>query len=402
MILADKIKSMTLRLVDTSSDKDDDITKVIVQTIKFIRHLPDVVQNYLDKISGDGDHVFVDDYNGFCAKYSSGSEPYNGIMLYQTLFSSPRLDPQSFQVFKRLLPEGIVKQKEWEALDTLSSKVHSLRADSLATNFRSFLYVDSQQLVEAAKDLHTKISDEDIMVFVGNTPQLLRYAVEKLYPSKAVQLISLGVSGHPDNLKYEQPSSLFEALLTEQAHGLYKEYIQNMGITKESVVGHKIHFVDHIGSGGGIIYQMKAISEIAFGGDMGLAAKSFKVTTTSGGNDMEFAHKDSVIFDKISDDYYSVCSALDQATDVGPDRLMPNSSAYKWDDREFMELLEYQSKHIFKINEDTSDKFNQAKNEIFQPLFCSIDEAIAADPSAWSAGAAGDVAVSEFSCLSME
>lgn len=285
------------------------------------------------------------------------------------------LSPRLLEVLRTNIAPGIVSEEEWEATKTLVSKYNGLNkvVETLQTATESFVSEENlpQMLIEAASEINKLVEDGDVVIFVGNTPQMIRYPFDKItFEGKPnLHTVSLAMSGHPGLMMGR--CCMFERslknILTDEGHELYKDYMQDMGLSRD-IQGKKIHFVDCVGAGGGIAYQMKCLTEIAYDGDASKAQQHFHVISTNNSKGDGALHDSSFFSGGFQTDTTPL--GMDKLTDlldrVSDDneamRLMPSSKSYKWSP-EFMIELHEASRNIFK-----------EYNDSFAQIFAQIDK----------------------------
>ena len=301
-----------------------------------------------------------------------------------TVFNNDKVNIHALIVFRELLQDGIISDEELEGFKVVYHAIKDKREEILEdirlSSWKFFLSkgwaltttppppppptVISElsenlpALKRAALDLSGMIQeDNNIAVFIGNTPQLVRYIFKQLAPQ--FNTTSIGLSGHPDNPKYPYLDSLLESIVTSKGAANYNEYLIKMGLTRELCRVSTIYFIDDISTGGALDYLMKAIAHIAFEDNCAEAIKHIKLVSLNGFHRCKLEWvTEAMQFDLAST---NLAHFLDQASDTGPDRLMPNASSYRWDDDEYMLYLEERSKGIF---EDPNPVFDHVFNQI--------------------------------------
>ena len=191
------------------------------------------------------------------------------------------------EILRKNIQPGIISEEEWQNADILAQKyeiMHQYVKDHDNNPYASHLKAEDMvpQLLEAAHKIDKIAQDGDILIFVGNTPQLIRYPLEKMIQEKPnLKIVSLALSGHPGQVQERGSlNGVLKNILTEESHDAYKEYMNHMGLTVESIKGHKVHLVDCVGAGGGLNYLIKCISEIAYDGNMDAATQYVDVVAT--------------------------------------------------------------------------------------------------------------------------
>lgn len=279
----------------------------------------------------------------------------------------------SLEIARKNIQDGIISEEEWISAERLLVKYAKLNkvAKSLKTQDVQFSHEEElpQMLIEAASEINKLVEDGDVVIFVGNTPQMIRYPFDKMMSESKPDLItvSLGISGHP-GVAMNRGFSITN-ILTDEQHELYKIYMQDMGLTTEFVHGKKIHFVDVINSGGGIAYLMKCIAEIAYGGDISEAQQYFHAINIENSHGFlgaikgqKFIYCDIETSASVLDDSKNLSRILDAVrNDYEEFRLMPDCKSYKWS-----------PDFIDRLTEISRDIFGHA-GEIFRPIFAEVD-----------------------------
>ncbi|WP_375327184.1 hypothetical protein [Candidatus Tisiphia endosymbiont of Nemotelus uliginosus] len=283
-------------------------------------------------------------------------------------FFKETINSEKLKILKPLVQPGLVSEQEWEAALTLITK-YKIVEDYIHPHVESRNTKISEdatihEVIVAAHKIEEIVSDHDVVIFAGNTPQLIRYPFEKIITNTKpnIKTVSLAISGHPGQIKTHYVHGILANILTPESHDIYKEYMQHMGITKEYVKDHKIYLIDCIGSGGGIAYLVRCITEIADANDVRApydATKSIEVIALNKVDPVyakfscEIKHHDlkmntlTKTLDRVSDDESSL-------------RLMPSASSYKWT-HEFIQQMEEHSQHIF-------DNLNTLFVEVFDKI----------------------------------
>lgn len=287
------------------------------------------------------------------------------------------LNPTVLGILRDNVPEGIVSQEEWQAAEILVQKYQNLNkfSASLCSSNKEQINKTEElpaMLIDAATKMDKLVHDNDVVIFVGNTPQMIRYPFDRITFQEKPNLYttSLAISGHPGKVMEHRSfiASLKNILLDDQ-HELYKKYMQDMGLTPKFLQDKKIHFVDCVGAGVGISYLMKCLAEIVYEGDVSEAQKHFHVISTN--KKAKAFEGNALVGDKFcaggfttdttSLEMNALTSILDRVSDDSEAvRLMPSSQSYKWSPT-FMSKLNEASYNIFKQN---NDKFAKIFTEI--------------------------------------
>lgn len=291
----------------------------------------------------------------------------SGIFSFEiTNFFQFMVDSQQLERLRSIIQPNLVSEEEWTAALSLTKK-YKIVSNYIHTNLEHHDTRISEDntihdVVVAAQTIEKIVSDGDVVVFVGNTPQLIRYPFEKIttHTKPNIKTVSLAISGHPDQIKEDQPTGIIPNVLTCESHDIYKEYMRHMGITKEYVKNHKVYLIDCVGSGGGLVYLARCINEIAYDGKLtDDAIKDVKIIALN-----EIDPQYAKFSDKIEQynlKMNKLTQTLDRVSDNGSSlRLMPSASSYKWTS-EFIKQVEEHSMHIF---DHLNPFFTRVFNEI--------------------------------------
>jgi hypothetical protein len=330
------------------------------------------VRLYSESIYYDEDGSVIDDIP---TEYVASINDIGGIQtcLIHNLLND--LSPRLLELLRANIAPGIVSEEEWEVAEILVNKYYKLHkvAEVFQASPESFMHEENlpKMLIQAAEKIDSLVEDGDVVIFVGNTPQMIRYPFDKMtFEGKPhLQTVSLAISGHPGlMMEGRRFDASLKNILTNEQHELYKDYMQDMGLTAREIQGKKIHFVDCVGAGGGITYQMKCLAEIAYGGNISEAQQHFHVISTNNSKGGGALHGRSFVSgsfqtDTTSLDMDKLTGLLDRVSDDQEAmRLMPSSKSYKWSP-EFMIELHEASRNIFK-----------EYNDSFAQIFAQIDE----------------------------
>ncbi|MEY3196676.1 MAG: hypothetical protein RLZZ59_42 [Pseudomonadota bacterium] len=360
MFLVDKIKSMTPEMITNAPNLSEDlpldqqVVAAIAKLVKIVLALPDFLEHYIDKMYVSGASLEIKDLPWKAYGITDFRREFND------LFFNNRISQANFETLKKVMPEGIISEAQWKSIDECFYQTGNLRhktvENSNAEHMEWMLNKSSpvvydeniRDLYKAAKVLYDEIPQGDLAVFVGNTPQLIRYVLDKhVAPcNQKFKTVSLGISGCPDNMKWASVSYLLEGILTEDGDLQYKQYMQEQGLTSDNIQHHKVHFIDLVGGGGGIAYLSKATADIAFGGDIDAAKKHMDVIGIAE-VDVSIVFYDKDI-ETSTIDFSKLGMRLDKVSDNGDDRVMPNVSAGKWcSDPNIFGTLDYISANLF-------------------------------------------------------
>ncbi|WP_425363894.1 hypothetical protein [Candidatus Tisiphia endosymbiont of Hybos culiciformis] len=243
------------------------------------------------------------------------------------------INSKQLETLKSVIQPDLVSAEEWESALSLTKKykvtndyVHTMSSNLESSNLNISKDDTIHDVVIAAQEIEKIVSDGDIVIFVGNTPQLIRYPLEKIitHTKPHVKAVSLAISGHPDQIKEQCTNGIIPNVLTTESHEAYKEYMQHMGITAEDVKDHKIHLIDCIGSGGGLVYLIRCITEIADA--KGEAMPHIDLIALNEINwDFAKFSKETEYHNLKMD---QLTKTLDRVSDN--ERLMPSANSYKW------------------------------------------------------------------------
>jgi hypothetical protein len=240
-------------------------------------------------------------------------------------------------LLRTLLPSGIVTDEDWEASLQIRAKVDELKAgmrpnSSVSSIYNMDFYKD---LKVASHKILDYVKDGETIIAVGNTPQYIRYVIDKEVAStgRQVTTISLAISGWPGVTKPGFAQGFLENLLTPEAHAGYLKYMHSQGLELNHTYK-KIHLLDCVGQGGGLDYIIRALAEI-YGQDnmpeVGIIATN-KVAETIVGP--------TVKVPAYSLDMIALTNNLDRVNDEI--RLMPHANSWRWDEKTLQAFCKHQ------------------------------------------------------------
>lgn len=303
------------------------------------------------------------------------SQKYTDSSIWSIYNFFDQMNLDEIKILRQLFSKALISDEEWEEAKKLvrvfeeAGDIHKehhvpdLRFKDTEDEFIKNRQKDmAPKLIKASEKINSLAQEGDIIILVGNSPQLIRYPLEKIITNKKIDLVSLALSGHPGQIsKRGDEHGIIKNLVTDRGDLLYKEYMQKIGLTKEKINNaKKILIVDVIGSGGGIKYLNNSLAEISCDGDVDLLSEKIclvgvnlcnvkikKENTSSQKPSLE----DHVLFSKNIQTKSLYMEDLEKFLDRVSDsdlnaRLLPNANSYRWDQDGFIEKLEDYSLHL--------------------------------------------------------
>lgn len=233
---------------------------------------------------------------------------------------------EKIKFVKTLVPENLLSKEDWEYVENFRNKYTERWKQFETTASDESAYYDLikehcfvQILVKghggAIEEIKKHVKSVDTIIAPGNTPQ---YLIELLDDkSFCHKIISLAISGHPGEIKHCE--KWINDIITPQGLENYRKYLTEIGFfdKKNYFPNGTTWFIDVISSGGAIRFLIDELKEQEINSSMKFLALN-ELTETS------------LPIEGVFLDLGNIALLLDKCKDSL--RIMPELSAYKWDD----------------------------------------------------------------------
>ena len=271
-------------------------------------------------------------------------------LTFKEFYSSVRCSLSGLEQFKSLLPaKYTISEEIWQKFVDCYSKISVRRDALLAVKMHDVMSgIKSPQMLnalyDAAHKIYKSLPVDSIALFIGNTPQLVRFALEKMSVPKKFESVSLSISGHPgDEALYG--TRFIESILTKHGMENYDKYIGQLLDVRDIIANHKhLYFIDVIQVAAGIKYIIDSLPRVANDGVV-LNPSNMHIVALNpirGWGSKCMVQK----CDMQSVNELELAIALDRAD--GDTRIMPATPACRFSDDEFMDSLVEKSKYPFE------------------------------------------------------